>query len=183
MRIIGGKWRGHVLHTPKGYSTRPTGARLREALFSILASHEAGMENTRVLDLFAGSGALGFEALSRGAAFCCFMDNAASALAVLHDNAETLGAGAACAIKRYDATKLGACEGAGFDLVFADAPYGKGLAAKAVQAVHKGGWLAAGARIIVEEDRRNEFVAAEGFTQTDRRAYGDTEFIFLQVAG
>lgn len=184
MRIVGGDWRGRGLATPKDNATRPTSDRTREALFSILAgNYPETLDATRVLDLFAGTGALGFEALSRGADFCLFVDNAVAARAMLRENTERLGAAGQCKVFRRDATRLGprpVQTGAPYHLVFADPPYGRGLAEKALTAARQGDWLAADALIVVEEDRRSNFSAPERFDEIDRRAYGDTELIFLR---
>lgn len=185
MRIVGGKWRGRSLQTPKNDETRPTTDRTREALFSILsASNDVALEGAQVLDLFAGTGALGFEALSRGAGFCLFVENAAPARAVIRDNTETLMAMGSSKIYRRDATKLGpraAFAKQPFNLIFADPPYGKGIGEAALLSALQGAWLAENALIIVEEDKRSGFVAPEGFIEIDRRLYGDTEIIFLKM--
>src|SRR5438552_7753698 len=134
MRIVGGRLRGRALATPKLLAVRPTADRLREALFNILV-HAYGdpVAGARVLDLFAGTGALGLEALSRGAAFALFIDDAAEARALMRQNVEALGLGGTCRIFRRDATKLGAAHPVEpFSLVFLDPPYRQGLAEKAL---------------------------------------------------
>ena len=154
MRIVGGRLRGRALAAPKSQAIRPTADRLREALFNILA-HAYGdpISGARVLDLFAGTGALGFEALSRGAKFAQFVDDGAEARA-LHA-AECRGAGRgrrSRRIFRRDATKLGPVHPVEpFSLVFADPPYGKGLAERALTSAREGGWLTNDALIVVEE--------------------------------
>ncbi len=182
MRIVGGRWRGQPLARPKNQLTRPTSDRTREALFSILtAMPDFSFTTMRVLDLFAGTGALGFEALSRGASYCLFVEDNAAARGLIRDNMEQLQAQGVSKVFRRDATRLGSRPANidAFDLVFADPPYGKGLAEQALAAALTGGWIAAGARIIVEEDRRADFISIDGFDETDRRQYGDTELIFL----
>lgn len=182
MRIVGGRWRGQPLARPKNQITRPTSDRTREALFSILtAMPDFSFTTMRVLDLFAGTGALGFEALSRGASYCLFVDDNAAARGLIRDNMEQLQAQGVSKVFRRDATRLGPRPANidAFDLVFADPPYGKGLAEQALAAASTGGWIAPGARIIVEEDRRADFVSIDGLDETDRRQYGDTELIFL----
>ncbi len=189
MRVVGGSFGGTILRAPKAAHIRPTSARTREALFSILQSGkesdgEGAFANLRVLDLFGGTGALGLEALSRGAAFALFIDNAASARGFIRANAEACGVQGRVKIYRRDATRLGArATLPAFDLVFIDPPYGRGLAEHALIALMQGDWLAAKARLVVEEAKRSQFVAPDGFSQTNRRTYGDTELIFLQFDG
>src|SRR5256714_7317285 len=153
MRIVGGRLRGRALAAPKSQAIRPTADRLRESLFNILI-HRRGdpVTGARVLDLFAGTGALGFEALSRGAAFALFLDDGAEARALLRQNVEALGLAAITRIFRRDATKLGPVYPVEpFSLVFLDPPYGKRLAEKALASAREGGWLADQALTIVEE--------------------------------
>ena len=185
MRIVGGHLRGRVLAAPKSQAIRPTADRLREALFNILV-HAYGdpISGARVLDLFAGTGALGLEALSRGAAFALFVDDGAEARALLRENVAALGLGGATRIFRRDATKLGAAHPLEpFSLAFLDPPYGKGLAEKALTSLRDGGWLTAGALLVVEEAKAAAFAAPEGFEELERRAYDDTEFVFLRFRG
>jgi 16S rRNA (guanine966-N2)-methyltransferase len=177
MRIVAGKFRGARIEAPKGLATRPTSDRVREALFNVL-THGAprlDLEDLRVLDLFAGSGALGLEALSRGARFSLFIEESAEARAAIRRNVETLGLTGATKIWRRDATKLGETATLQpFDLVFCDPPYGKGLGERALAAAAEGGWLAQGAVAVLEEraDRTIDWPAA--FAEIDRRRYGDT---------
>src|ERR1044071_9572881 len=176
MRIVGGRLGGRTLLTPKSQGIRPTSDRLREALFNIL-QHAYGdpVTGARVLDLFAGTGAMGLEALSRGAAFALFVDDGAEARALLRGNVDALGAGGASKVYRRDATRLGPCATLSpFSLTFLDAPYGKGLAEKALVAARDGGWLTPGAVIGVEEAADAGFVQPEGFGEIERRDYGDT---------
>jgi 16S rRNA (guanine966-N2)-methyltransferase len=182
MRIVGGALRGRPLATPKSQAIRPTADRLRESLFNILG-HAYGdpASGARVLDLFAGTGALGIEAVSRGGAFALFVDEAAEARALLRENLTTLGLGGVTRIFRRDATKLGVADPVEpFALAFLDPPYGKDLAAKALASARGGGWLAPDALIVVEEAVKSAFVAPEGFAELERRAYDDTEFVFLR---
>jgi 16S rRNA (guanine966-N2)-methyltransferase len=184
MRIVGGQHRGRTLAGPKSQAIRPTADRLRESVFNIL-THAYGdpVSSARVLDLFSGTGALGLEALSRGAAFVLFVDDGAEARALLRENTTTLGAGGATRIFRRDATKLGpAYPLEPFSLVFLDPPYGKGLAEKALASARDGGWFAPDALIVVEEAAASAFKAPEGFEEIERRAYDDTEFVFLNLA-
>jgi 16S rRNA (guanine966-N2)-methyltransferase len=182
MRIVGGRLRGRVLAAPKSQAIRPTADRLREALFNILV-HAYGdpLPGARVLDLFAGTGALGLEALSRGAQFALFVDHAAEARALLRESVATLGVGGAVRIFRRDATRLGVLAAlAPFSLVFLDPPYGQGLAERALASAREGGWLSPGALAVVEEASKAGFTAPEGFSEMERRPYDDTEFIFLR---
>ena len=182
MRIVGGRLRGRNLSAPKSQAIRPTADRLRESLFNILA-HGYGdpITNARVLDLFAGTGALGLEAISRGAAFALFVDDGAEARALMRDNVETLGLGGVTRIFRRDATKLGPAHPIEpFTLIFLDPPYGHGLAEKALISAREGGWLSPEPLIVVEEETA-AFAPPPGFKQIERRAYDDTELIFLRA--
>jgi 16S rRNA (guanine966-N2)-methyltransferase len=184
MRIVGGRLRGRVLAGPKSQAIRPTADRLRESLFNIL-QHAYGdpVAGARVLDLFAGSGALGIEALSRGAAFALLVDDGAEARALLRENTTTLGLGGVSKIYRRDATKLGpAAPLEPFSLAFLDPPYGQGLAEKALASARAGGWLTPEALIVVEEAVKSAFAAPEGFSELERRHYDDTEFVFLKLS-
>ncbi len=185
MRIVGGKFKGHGLSGPKGQATRPTSDRVREAIFNILAHgiEDFGIEGARVLDLFAGTGALGLEALSRGARFCQFVDESAEARGVIRRNADALGVIGQCKIWRRDATRLGpAAPQAGFDLVFADPPYNKGLGSKTLTSLVEGGWLNPHAIVVLEEAEGAEIARPDGLTEIDRRIYGDTQVLFARAA-
>jgi 16S rRNA (guanine966-N2)-methyltransferase len=184
MRIVGGQFRGRALAAPRSRDIRPTTDRLRESLFNILV-HAYGdpITDARVLDLFAGTGALGLEAMSRGAAFALFVDEGAEARALIRENVATLGLGGVTKIFRRDATKLGAAHPIEpFSLVFLDPPYGRGLAGLALISARDGGWLAPNALIVVEESAGASFLAPEGFAEIERRRYDDTEFVFLKPA-
>ena len=184
MRVVGGRLRGRTLAAPKSQAIRPTADRLRESLFNILA-HAYGdpVSGARVLDLFAGTGALGIEALSRGAAYTLFVDDGAEARALLRGNVETLGLGGATRVFRRDATKLGSAHPVEpFALAFVDPPYGKGLALKALVSARDGGWLVPGALVVVEEAAAAGNTAPEGFEELERRDYDDTQFVFLRMA-
>jgi 16S rRNA (guanine966-N2)-methyltransferase len=180
MRIVGGRLRGRVLAAPRSQTIRPTADRLREALFNILIhGHDDPVSGARVLDLFAGTGALGIEALSRGAAFTLFVDDGAEARSLLRENVATLGLGGTSRIFRRDATKLGDVHPIEpFSLAFLDPPYGRGLAERGILAAHAGGWLAPDALMVVEE-MSGAFKAPIGVTEIERRKYDDTEFVFL----
>ena len=183
MRVIAGEFRSRRLKTLPGQSLRPTPDRLREALFNILV-HAYGdpITDARVLDLFAGTGALGLEASSRGAAFVLFVDDGADARALLRQNVEALGLGGVTRIFRRDATRLGPAHPLDpFGLAFLDPPYGKGLAQAALTAARDGGWLRPHALVVVEETASAKFVGPDGYEELERRDYGDTELIFLQT--
>ena len=158
--------------------------RLREALFNILV-HAYGnpILGARVLDLFAGTGALGIEAISRGARFACFVEDSAKGRALLRENVDVFGLGGVTKIFRRDATQLGqAHPNEPFDLVFCDPPYRKGMADKALTSARVGGWLVPGAIVVVEEAVNAKFAAPEGFEELERRAYDETEFVILRAA-
>jgi len=183
MRIVGGRLGGRTLASPRSQAIRPTADRLRETLFNILV-HAYGdpVTGARVLDLFAGTGALGLEALSRGAVFALFVDDAAEARALLRENIAALGLGGVTRIFRRDATRLGPAHPVEpFSLVFLDPPYGRGLAEKALVSAHAGGWLAPGALIVVEEAADAAFTAPPSFEEVERRGYDDTEVAFLRA--
>src|SRR5689334_10789584 len=182
MRVVGGRFRGRTLSAPKSQEIRPTADRLRESLFNILMhAYDDPIIDARVLDLFAGTGALGIEALSRGAAFALFVDDGVEARALLRGNVETLGLGGSSKVFRRDATKLGPVHPVGpFSLVFADPPYGKGLAEQALVSARDGGWLLPAALIVVEEETA-AFQSPPGFEELERRSYDDSEFTFLRA--
>ena len=182
MRVVGGRFRGRTLSAPKSQAIRPTADRLRESLFNILMhAYDDPIADARVLDLFAGTGALGIEAMSRGAAFTLFVDDGAEARALLRGNSEMLGLGGSTKIYRRDATKMGPAEMSPFSLAFLDPPYGKGLAEKALASAREGGWLAPEALVIVEEAADAGFKPPEGFEELERRDYDDTQFTFLRL--
>src|SRR6476659_7450458 len=186
MRIVGGQFRGRLLAAPAHEGTRPTSDRAREAMFNILAHGIPGFDlaGARVLDLFAGTGALGLEALSRGAAFCLFVEEEAEARALIRRNVEALGLTGVTKIFRRDATDLGpAGRNGGFALMFLDPPYGQGLAERALASAAAGGWLAPGAIAVIEERKGTAVSLPAGFVQLDRRAWGDTEVLFARYAG
>jgi 16S rRNA (guanine966-N2)-methyltransferase len=183
MRVVAGKFRGRNLKSPSGNEIRPTADRLRESVFNILV-HAYGdpITDARVLDLFAGTGALGIEALSRGAKFALFVDDGPEARALIRENVEALGLGGAAKIFRRDAANLGAAHpNEPFSLVFCDPPYGKGLAEKALVSAREGSWLTPDVVMVVEEAVSAKFASPEGFTEIERRAYDDTEFVFLRL--
>lgn len=187
MRIIAGAHRGRTLKAPPGQTTRPTAERTREALFNMLA-HAAwapSLQGARVLDLFAGSGALGFEALSRGAAFALFVETHAAARGVLRDNIEALALFGVTRIHRRDAADLGrkpAGVGAPFDLVFADPPYRQGWLERSLPKLAAGAWITPEA-LIVAECAAEEEPDLPRFTILESRTYGAAKLLMLRSAG
>jgi len=179
MRIIGGKFSGRRIIAPKGTVSRPTSDRTREALFNILSARDDfDIDGARAIDLFAGSGALGFEALSHGASWCLFVETDAAARGAIRDNIEALSLFGCTRIHRRSAVSLGArpaSAGAPFTLAFLDPPYRKDLCAPAMAELAAGGWLSPGALVIVEQAKDEAPAAADKFRETDRRIYGDTQ--------
>ncbi len=185
MRIVAGRFRGRSLKGPSGQAIRPTSDRLRETLFNVLA-HAYGdpVTDARVLDLFAGTGALGLEALSRGGRFCLFVEEGVEARSLLRTNIEALGVEGATRIFRRDATRLGPAKPQEpFDLALLDPPYGKGLAEKALDSARAGGWLRTDALCVVEEAGGAEVGTPEGFETLEARQYGEAQLVFLRYAG
>ena len=177
MRIIAGGWRGRPLEAPPGQGTRPTADRVRETLFSMLASRLGSFEDLRVADLFAGSGALGLEALSRGAAFAAFVETDSAATAVIRRNVERFAVGERTRLFGGSALALPASPP--FDLVVADPPYAKGSGSAVVEAVERAGWLAPGGWLSVETSRDDE-VAAAGFEIDASRVVGRVRLTLLR---
>ncbi len=184
MRIVGGEFRGRPLATPKSSAIRPTTDRTREAVFNVLAHRfPERLEGARVLDLFAGTGALGLEALSRGAAMCLFIEESAEGRGLIRENVEAFGLQGRTKIFRRDATTLGEVGTMQpFGLLLADPPYGKGLGDRALRSARDGGWLVPGALCVIEEAAGAPFDAGAGFALADERLYGDTIVRFLEAA-
>ena len=182
MRLIAGRFRGRALTgLGKGDAAahlRPTSDRVRESLFSVLAARDV-IEGARVLDLFAGTGALGLEALSRGAEHVSFVDTGRVALGLIARNVALLQVAEETEVIRRDATRLGPCPGAPYDLIFLDPPYGSPLGQKALQSARQGGWIAQSALIVWEDNAPME---PEGFALCDQRRYGDTWITLLEAA-
>ena len=184
MRIVAGRNRGLQLAAlgagDPAARLRPTSDRVRESLFNLLAARDdVQIEGARVLDLFAGTGALGLEALSRGAAEAVFVDDGATARALLRENIGRAKAQGQAKVFRRDATALGAVHVAPFGLVFLDPPYRQGLGARALAAAEAGGWLAPGATVVWEEGGPQP--APPGFALLDARRYGDTHVTILRA--
>lgn len=183
MRIIAGTHKGRNLNAPRGMGTRPTGDRTRESLFNVIAHADWAppIEGARVIDLFAGSGALGLEAMSRGAAFCLFVETDHAARGAIRDNIEALGLFGATRLHRRSATDLGpkpAGVGAPFTLAFLDPPYHKGLVQPSLDCLAGGGWLAENA-LVVAETGADEMLMFAGWTLIDAREYGAARVSFL----
>jgi 16S rRNA (guanine966-N2)-methyltransferase len=186
MRVVGGSWRGRRLDAPEGRAVRPTGDRAREAVFNLLehGKHARGdgspIPGARILDAFAGSGALGIEALSRGAAHATFLDTNPAALAAIQRNLAALGGLDRAAVLRADClippTAATPCS-----VVFLDPPYGEGLAEPALAALCQAGWIATGALCVVELSRGEAFDPPHGFTAVDDRRYGRARVVILQA--
>lgn len=185
MRIVAGTFRGRHLLGPNTDATRPTSDRVRGAIFNILAHTDAGasIEGARVLDLFAGTGALGLEALSRGARFCLFVEKYADARTLIVRNIALLGVAEQAEVKVADASRLGPAQRGDFSLVFVDPPYGQGLAEKALAAAADSGWLAPGALAVVEERSSAVIDWPDGFEVMDARRWGDTQALFARYRG
>lgn len=186
MRIVGGKFSGRTIHAPDGRATRPTTDRVREAIFNRLEHGvpDFSIDGARVLDLFAGTGALGLEALSRGARNVLFIDDSEAARGLIRRNADELGVIGQAKLWRRDAAKLGECAPMSpFDLVFLDPPYSKGLADKALAALVAGGWLEPGAVVVAEEAAKAEVAVPDGFEVLNDSRYGDTRVMTLRFDG
>ncbi len=182
MRVVGGRLGGRPLRGPRSERIRPTTDRLRETLFNILEHGHGGVAGLRVIDLFAGTGALAIEAISRGASFALMVDDGADARAAIRDNVESLALGGVTRVFRRDARKLGAAPaGDRFDLAFLDPPYGRGLAEPALAALRDGGWLKPGALCVVEEAVSVRVAVPNGFSPIDERDFGDTRLLLLRT--
>lgn len=188
MRIVSGRLRGRALTAPAGSATRPTSDRARQALFDVLAHAPWApeLEGARVIDLFAGSGALGLEAMSRGAASCLFVETDEAARGAIRANLEALDLMGAARVHRRDATDLGprpASAGAAFDLAFLDPPYGRGLGERALAELAAHGWLAPGALCVWERAADESAPPPPGFTSLDDRTWGAARVDFLHQTG
>jgi 16S rRNA (guanine966-N2)-methyltransferase len=184
VRIVAGKFRGKALTSPEDASIRPTADRTREAVFNILASRlGVNLDGLRVLDLFAGTGALGLEALSRGAAHVIFVDTGAEARGLIRDHIEAFGAGGVTKLLRRDATSLGPAGTMGpIDLVFLDPPYGRGLGEQALASLRDGGWLKPETLLVLEEGSDVAVTLPPGYALDDRREYGATAVHFIHTS-
>jgi len=188
MRIVAGQFRGRAIVAPEGQGTRPTSDRARQAVFNVIehASWGRNLDSARVIDLFAGSGALGFEALSRGAAFALFVETDDGARGAIRDNMEAFGLFGACRVHRRSAVDLGVRPGSAgeaFDVAFLDPPYGKGLGEQALARLIEGNWLAPGALVILERGSDEPEIETPGYERLDARDYGAARVLCLRVAG
>ena len=179
MRIIAGQWRERPLGAPKGDATRPTADRTREALFSMLTSRLGSFDGLAVADLFAGSGALGLEALSRGAASCLFVEQDRAALDALRANVASLGA-AGADIRAQSMLALGPARQP-LDLVMMDPPYASGAGGVALDKLTRLGWIGAGTWVSIETARSEEIEAA-GFVVDASRVHGKARITLLRTA-
>jgi 16S rRNA (guanine966-N2)-methyltransferase len=186
MRIVAGTFRGRPLVAPKGQSTRPTADRTRQAIFNVLehAAWSPGLDGRRVIDLFAGSGALGFEAISRGADFCLFVDRDAAARGAIRHNAEALAALDRIRIDGRDVAALAArpAAEAPYDLALVDPPYAEGLGEQALARLAEGGWLAPGGLVVLERGSHDPPLATAGFRMLDERRWGAARVAFLRAS-
>ena len=177
MRIVSGEWRGRPLKAPEGKATRPTSDRTREALFSMLVSRLGDFEGLQVADLFAGTGALGLEALSRGAAHCTFVETDRQAVAALNANIDALKASHRTSVRT---TSAAAFTGGPFDLVMMDPPYGKGLGQQALNRLVESGSLAAGALVSLETGVGEE-ISAPALTLEAEKKYGKARLLLFRA--
>ncbi len=187
MRIVAGQYRGRAIVTPEGQNTRPTSDRARQAIFNVLehAPWADGLHEARVIDLYAGSGALGFEALSRGAAFCLFVDTDDGARGAIRENMDAYGLFGRCRVHRRSATDLGprpGSAGEAFTLAFLDPPYAKGLGEQTLARLLEGGWLAPGAVVVFERGSDEPEIDTPGYERLDARDYGAARVLFLRAS-
>jgi 16S rRNA (guanine966-N2)-methyltransferase len=186
VRITGGSLRGRNLAAPRDERVRPTSDKVRQAVFNVLVHNDFGfgfsLDGARVADIFAGTGALGIEAISHGAAFCLFVDDAAESRALIRENVESFGLTGTSKIWRRDATDLGPINtgsGGPFDLVFLDPPYRKNLIVPALASLRDGGWLADNAVLVVETGADETLAIPDGFAAKEPRPYGETAVSIL----
>lgn len=187
MRIVAGSLKGRAIVTPEGQNTRPTSDRARQAIFNVLehAPWAEGLHEARVIDLYAGSGALGFEALSRGAAFCLFVDTDDGARGAIRENMDAYGLFGRCRVHRRSATDLGprpGSAGEAFTLAFLDPPYARGLGEQTLARLLEGGWLAPGAVVVFERGSDEPEIDTPGYERLDARDYGAARVLFLRAS-
>lgn len=190
MRIVGGSFKGRALKAPSNQTVRPTTDRARESLFNILEHNTdlfgdgSALSGATVIDLFAGTGALGLEALSRGAAFTLFVDNSVEGRSLVRENMQTMGVAARARLFKRDATRIGdRGKMEPFTLAFLDPPYGKGLGERTLDALDKGDWLAPDALIVFEESSKADVSIPDAYTQLDKRSMGEACLRFLRYNG
>lgn len=186
MRIVAGTLKGRAIVTPEGQGTRPTSDRARQAVFNVLehAGWAEPLEGMRVMDLFAGSGALGFEAISRGAAFALFVETDDEARGAIRENADAYGVMGRTRVHRRSAIDLGVrpgSDGEAFDLTFLDPPYRKGLGEQALARLIEGNWLRPGAMVVLERGSDEPEIDTPGYERLDARDYGAARVLFLKL--
>ena len=186
MRIVAGSLKGRAIVAPEGQGTRPTSDRARQAVFNVLehAAWSESLQGARVIDLYAGSGALGFEALSRGAAFCLFVETDDGARGAIRENMDAYGLFGRCRVHRRSATDLGVRPGSAgeaFDIAFLDPPYGKGLGEQTLSRLIEGGWLKPGAIVVFERGADEPDIDTPGYERLDAREYGAARVLFLKA--
>lgn len=186
MRIVAGSLKGRAIVAPEGQGTRPTSDRARQAVFNVLehASWAEPLHEARVIDLYAGSGALGFEAISRGAAFCLFVEIDDDARGAIRENADAYGLMGRTRVHRRSATDLGVRPGSAgeaFDIAFLDPPYGKGLGEQTLLRLTEGGWLKPGAIVVFERGSDEPDIDTPGYERLDARDYGAARVLFLRA--
>jgi 16S rRNA (guanine966-N2)-methyltransferase len=186
VRIVAGDLKGRAIVAPEGQGTRPTSDRARQAVFNVLehAAWSESLQGARVIDLYAGSGALGFEALSRGAAFCLFVETDDGARGAIRENMDAYGLFGRCRVHRRSATDLGVRPGSAgeaFDIAFLDPPYGKGLGEQTLSRLIKGGWLKPGAIVVFERGADEPDIDTPGYERLDAREYGAARVLFLKA--
>jgi 16S rRNA (guanine966-N2)-methyltransferase len=186
VRVVGGAFKGRALVAPDGQGTRPTSDRARQAIFNILehAAWAEPLQGARVLDLYAGSGALGFEAISRGAAFALFVETDEAARGAIRENADALGLMGRTRVHRRDATDLGVRPGSAgeaFTLAFLDPPYGKGLGEQTLARLREGNWLAPDALVAFERGSDEPEIDTPGYERLDARDWGAARVLFLRA--
>jgi len=186
MRITSGKFKGRALSAPEGLVARPTSDKVRQAIFNILEHKDLGefaLENARVIDLFAGTGALGLEALSRGAHYALFIEDAPESRGAIRQNVEAMGLTGVTKIWRRDATSLGEAKGESFDLAFLDPPYRKNLIVPTLASLRDGKWLSKNAVLVVEAAADDNIPSTDGYTMVDDRMYGETRILIYSFVG
>jgi len=187
MRIVAGSLKGRAILAPEGQNTRPTSDRARQAIFNVLehAAWAEGLQEARVMDIYAGSGALGFEAISRGAAFALFVEIDDGARGVIRENMDAYGLFGRCRVHRRSATDLGprpGSAGEAFTLAFLDPPYAKGLGEQTLARLLEGGWLAPGAIVVFERGSDEPEIDTPGYERLDARDYGAARVLFLRAS-
>ncbi|MBU2380481.1 MAG: 16S rRNA (guanine(966)-N(2))-methyltransferase RsmD [Alphaproteobacteria bacterium] len=187
MQIVAGKLKGRAIVAPEGQDTRPTSDRARQAVFNVLehAAWAEPLSGMRVIDLFAGSGALGFEAISRGAASCLFVETDEAARGAIRESADAYGLMGATRVHRRSAVDLGVrpgSDGEAFDLAFLDPPYGKGLGEQALACLIQGRWLKPGAIVVLERGSDEPDIETPGYDRLDARDYGAARVLFLRLS-